>query len=104
LAADYHMGTAGDPILFEEYHRWITQGFAAYHLIDENFSRDHMHPEDRKTQLSDLLCALMHFAQAAHLDFSAALEEAQGNYALERRRTVPKAYVEMCRALSANRK
>jgi hypothetical protein len=82
----YHGG--GDDIPRADYRRWIEQGAEAYHCLDANFrdggGADPDIPEDQQDQFSDLLCQLMHFAQAVGFDFDEELRRARNNYDAER--------------------
>jgi hypothetical protein len=41
---------------------------------------DDLHPEDRKTAVSDLICDLLHYAEINQMDVNGVVEDAVGMY------------------------
>lgn len=59
------------------------RAISARETLDYFAKRQGVQDEDRETQLSDLLCNLMHYARAAAIDFDSCLTRGHGHYTEE---------------------
>ena len=81
--ADTYTSATGEQIPLTDWARWIDRGRAAIAVVRQDFGR----PDDEEpiTLLSDLLCHLMHTADADGIDFAEALRLAGNNHDAERK-------------------